>query len=370
MRRSSLKLLTPANQRGIALLLALGVITVLLTTALEFYRQVRVGLAIAGVSRDRHLTREMAASGAHAAMAILLKDRSETETDTLFEEWADPEVLQNAATELGFEQGKLEIFIEDELGRIQVNALVKPPNGNDFNPGQLHVWERYLDRLISDLKSLEVDPPLEFPEETTANTIVNTVKDWLDFGDDDNVSGLTGAEKEYYLEQEQPYTPANGAMVDLRELLLIKGITEELYYGHQDLGGMLHAMTVHGVDIQQSNLTYTGKININTASLAVLRALLPEGFSDLAEVIDAFRKPEENGENANNLASADWLKNVPGAGDVRIDPKLITYKSDVFRIQAVASMDEMRATVTAIVQRYQESETGQFRCRILRWMYQ
>ena len=81
------------------------------------------------------------------------------------------------------------------------------------------------------------------------------------------------------------------------------------------------------------------------------------------------RKPEENGEQANNLAAADWLKNVPGAGDIRIDPSLITYKSDLFRIQAVASMEEMRAAVSAIVQRYQESETGQFKCRILRWMY-
>ncbi|MGB5985212.1 MAG: type II secretion system protein GspK, partial [Desulfobacterales bacterium] len=189
-----------SNRRGIALLLALGVITILLTTAMEFYRQVRASLMIAGAARDRTLVQEMATSGIHLAMALLIKDRKESETDNLTEEWADEEILKRAVADLAFEQGELEIAIEDELGRIQINALVKPPNGNEFNPKQVPVWERYLDRLINDLKALDVEPPLEFPEETATNTIINTLKDWLDSGDDDATTGLTGAENDYYAE--------------------------------------------------------------------------------------------------------------------------------------------------------------------------
>ena len=356
------------NRQGMALLLALGVITILLATALEFHRQVRTSLALTGVTRDRALLREIAHSGIHLAMAILLKDRNETETDTLQEGWADSEFLAAAVSELDFDRGKLTINIEDEMGRLQINALVKPPQGREFNPKQLPLWERYLDRLISDLKNLESDPPLEFPEETNTNTIINTVKDWLDGGDDDATTGLTGAENDYYAEMDPPYTPPNSTMVVLPELLSIKGITPELFYGHGEVPGMGHTMTVHGLSAGRADLTYTGKININTAGLAVLRALLPAEFSDLAEAIDAYRRPSENGDEAADLTTANWLQNIPGAGDINVDTELITFQSDLFRVNAVAGLDNMRETLTAIIQRYQAPETGKFQCRIIQWV--
>jgi general secretion pathway protein K len=359
-----------SNHRGIALILALGVITILMTSALEIYRQARTSLAITGIGRDRSIVREMAASGVHLAMAVLLKDRSETEADNLMEEWANPEVLNQAVSELAFDHGKLEIFIEDEFGRLQANALVKPPNGQEFNSKFVPIWERYLDRLISDLKALETDPPLEFHEETVTNAIINSIKDWIDSGDDDATTGLSGAESEYYSEKEPSYAPANDFLTDIRELLLMKGVTKDLFYGYQDVQGLVHGVTVHGLDFQKADLTYKGKININTARLAVLRALLPEELSDLAEAIDVLRRPDENGENAINLESPNWYKEVPGAGDASIDSELITFQSDTFRVQARASTEEMSETVIAIVQRYQDKETGKFRCRILQWIYQ
>ena len=68
-----------------------------------------------------------------------------------------------------------------------------------------------------------------------------------------------------------------------------------------------------------------------------------------------------------DISAPTWYKEVPGLSGVEIDPDLITVSSDIYRIVALAALDEMKVELTAVVQREQQQKTGKWICRILSW---
>ena len=84
---------TIGNDRGIALLLVISVTTILIATALEYNRRARFALLSAAAARDRLTLSQMASSGIHAAMALPAKDRAESSSDSLQEDWANPDKI-------------------------------------------------------------------------------------------------------------------------------------------------------------------------------------------------------------------------------------------------------------------------------------
>jgi general secretion pathway protein K len=55
---------------------------------------------------------------------------------------------------------------------------------------------------------------------------------FLDFIDKDDITRLHGAEKEQYQSLGLPYGPFNGPLTSLDQMLLIPGITQQVYYGY------------------------------------------------------------------------------------------------------------------------------------------
>jgi len=76
-----------------ALLITLSVITVLIAASLELNRRARVSVFSAAATRDRHTLSTMALSGINLAMAVLVKDKMESEIDSIQENWADPDKM-------------------------------------------------------------------------------------------------------------------------------------------------------------------------------------------------------------------------------------------------------------------------------------
>ena len=226
------------SNRGIALLITISVTTILVAAALEYNRRARFAVISTAAVRDRLTLSYMASSGVHIAMALLVKDKSESNFDALSEDWANPEKIEELLQEIPFEAGKLSVTITDELSKIQVNALVKFPDSRQFDESQVMLWDRFLRYIRSeeDLKD-ESDPV----------AIVNSVKDWLDSADDEATTGLSGAESSYYEDLDPPYASRNGPIQDLNELLLIKGITPQIYNDSADAPGLASLMTVHGM---------------------------------------------------------------------------------------------------------------------------
>jgi len=348
-----------ANNRGIALLITISVTTILVAAALEYNRRARFEVISTASVRDRLTLSYVASSGIHIAMALLIKDKGESQFDSLQEDWANPEKIDEILQEIPFDNGKLAVKITDELGKIQVNALVRFPDSRQFNESQLMVWERILN-VIGSEDDLQND--------SSPTAIVNSVKDWLDSGDDEATTGLSGAESSYYEEQDPSYTSRNGPIADLNELLLIKGISPQLYYGTKDTPGLANYMTVHGLAVGAgTNFNWPGRININTADIPVLAALLGTENQDLAQTFYDFRQEMAAEKDVHDFSDPKWYKNITGLSDAGIDSRMIAVSSDVFRIQSTASLGGIQSSVSTVVKRVQNPKSGKWSCKVLSW---
>ncbi len=346
------------NENGIAILITLLVITVLIATTLELNRKVRSEISFSAISRDRMTLAHMASSGLNAAMAMLVRDKIDSDTDSLQEDWADRDKIDEVLQDIPIEEGQPDVIISDELGRIQINALVIFPEGREFNNTQLNLWDRFLRNMVFEDESLEdVDP----------TAIINSLKDWLDSGDDEAITGLSGAESGYYEGLDLPYSCGNSPFTYLDELTFVKGITKNLLYGIDASSGIFPYVTTFGqTPISKNTFTFNGKININTADVRVLRALLPAEYDYLAEAIHDYRMETSDSTFVHDLSSPEWYKNAPGCSDLEIDPDLIATSSDVFRIESTAVLHGMKLTNTAVVVRVKNNATGKWTCTVLR----
>jgi general secretion pathway protein K len=352
------------GQRGMAVVMAVAVVLLVTTAALELHINERTNLLNAAGMRDRITLDQMAASGVHLAMAVLVKDRMDSESDSLQEDWADPETMATLVEELPFEKGKLEVKIFDELSKIQINALVDFPGATAFNEKQHQIWDRFAGNLLSVYELLGDE--IGEMEETDAPTVINSVKDWID--KDDDITSINSAESDYYEELDPPYACKNAPFDAISEVRLVKGITPELFNGIAGAMGLSNYITVYGaVKAGDDKFSYPGKININTAELPVLKVLLPSESEDMAELLIAYREAVSGTLYTNDVTNINWYKNVPGFGSIKLDPELISVSSDTFRIVATATLDDVRAVTTAVVQRERESDSSPWTCKVLNW---
>jgi general secretion pathway protein K len=346
------------NNRGIALFVTLAVITVLVAASLELHKRNRSAVLASAASRDRVTLVQMASSGIHIAMSMLVRDRMDSEIDSLQEDWANPRKRHELVSDFPFDEGSIEFDISDERSKIQLNALVALP-GHEFNAAQFQLW----DRLLGFLKKAD-----ESLAKLDHIAIINALKDWIDSGDDDAITGLTGAESPYYQSLDPPYPARNAPIDDPGDLFLIKGITKELLASPREEFNLLNYLSVYGATrTEDGKLTYDGKININTASLPVLAAILPEDYIEFAPAILDYRVEKSNDQYINPLSGLDWYKNVPGLEDLTIARELITNTSDIFRIVSTARLHGMEQTIAAVVQRETRKKSGKWGCRVLHW---
>jgi general secretion pathway protein K len=379
------------NDRGIAILITLSVITILIATALELNRKVRASVIATATARDRLILNQMASSGVNAAMAMLIKDKTtDPNSDSLQEDWANPEKIEEVLQSIRFDSGKISVEISDVRSMIQANALVKFPEGREFNYKEVngnqvryqwHIWDRFLQTMKPEDEELDENYP---------SSIINAVKDWLDSGDDDASEPITGAESDYYQGLDPPYECRNGPFTHLDELAMVKGVTPMLFYGVEDVpedvpedapkdtpkdaSGIRAYMTVFGmsrVEGTTTRYTYDGKININTAKLPVLNAIIPTEDEalrqELALSMDEYRQEKGEETYLNDLTRPEWYKNVPNwPADITLNRNVITIKSDIYRIEATAALNEMILKVIAVVQR-ETDKSGKDRCRVLSW---
>ncbi len=101
--------------------------------------------------------------------------------------------------------------------------------------------------------------------------------DWTDLNDLESI--INGAEKDYYLDLEQPYTPRNNPELDtVEEILHIRGFDELLKDVNLDA-----AFTIYG---------NSRTINLNLATREAMQ-LLPGLDDELVETIIAYRELED-----------------------------------------------------------------------------
>jgi len=288
------------NQRGVAIVLAMGVV------ALAAMAATAILVSQSTWARQRQLSSEHAQAllivqaGVDWVRAVLSDDKRRSPVDHLGEPWAlrlPPMPVDN---------GELAGHIEDQQGAFNLNNLVRD--------GKLELvqMERYK-RLLT---LLDLSPDL-----------APALADWLDSDSEPQPQG--GAEDAYYLSLDPPYLPANRPLLDIEDLALVRG------YDAAARARLKPYVTA---------LPVAAAINVNTASAEVLAAIV-EGL-DLAAARDIVAARER----VYFRDLADFNARLPKGGQVP-DQAAITVSSEFFLAVLRVSFGDAQASGLALLAR-------------------
>ncbi len=359
------------NQSGMALVVTLGVISLLLAAGIGVSCFVGKRILTTEQDRDLYQAEQWALSGIHFAMMVLAEDGKNTRVDSVQEFWADEQKMTDAANAVLGTKDRISLCVTDELSRVQVNALIREFPGRVVNPDQVEILEALFSQILANAPEDLAEKDLPTPM-----ALVNAIIDWLDSGDDDTITGLSGAESTYYQGLEPPYSCANLALSRLDEICNIKGmdcsLLGKLLKIKDSSQGLENLLTVHGLALGESGkgvgkasgssrFSYPGTININTAPFPVLAALMPRGMENMAQDLVDFRKETtESGDVFVNFLDKGWYKKVIALSEKeqkKLDRK-ITYASHIFRVESSAKNHKARVRLTAFVRRYPMDGNG------------
>ena len=324
------------EERGVALLLVLWIFVILGVLAMDFARYIRDDamaavnfseetrayyLALAGMNRtifDADRARERAAPGAVAQPVDAESD--DDEPLPADGQWHDGE----------FAGGHYTVRMTDEGGRLSLNKID----------------DALLTRVITNLmRGGNTTKGMDRRATNEVSTVVDSILDWRDA---DHLKRAHGAESEFYLKRRPPYRAKNGFFDSPEELLLVRGVTPALFYGHDGIPGLREVFSVYS----RSN-----NIHLRNASPAVLQALL--GFdADTAADLVAQRDTDSTGffqQITTQVADPHLVQLM-----VEEEPRTVLLEG-----RADTQAQRNQSAVAAVVDLSSESAEG---ARVLRWL--
>lgn len=251
---------------------------------------------------------------------------------------------------LPIDGGGIRGHIEDLQGRFNLNNIgvgqLNTSNGAAATGPAIYIAQ--LDRLIENLPNFDG---------SKYHGIGYAIRDWIDA--DDQRSGSEGAEDQDYLSQDPPYRTANQQMRSVSELMLVRGMTKELYAA---LLPYVTALPVAPATPTSAAAAAAGggtgtltSININTAPEPVLMSLAPNITNKaLVEKFIAVRKLQpvtdknmiSSGGEFGFLPSATNNGNTGFIGTVQTD-----VKSNYFELQAEVFIGSGRLALYSVIYR-------------------
>lgn len=359
------------NDRGIALLLVLWVIALLTVICAEFSWTMRTETVITRNFRDGEQAGYSAEAGINKAVVELMKNMTRPQARSTREE-ADREAAGPEEPETVWEAGigpipfsfgdySCAVSIEDENNKIGLNAFLREAKKN---PAKLKA-------LLTEKIGLEGEE---------RDVVADSMIDWWDA--DHEITGVNGAEQDYYRSLAEPHACRDGDLPVIEELLLVKGIDEQVFYGAA--GNPAHATDIGANELQallsgedsgqqaaaqqqkndqeqyewdgqeKPNLglvnifsafstSTTFKINVNTASAAQLQLL--EGLdAETAQLIVSARREKRFASPADRLPEFKnygvWKKDITIGSES---------EARFFRIKSRGMVDAVSREITAIV---------------------
>jgi general secretion pathway protein K len=316
------------RDRGVAMVLVLWVLLVLSLLIGGFAFTMHVETRLASFRRKELKAEMLARSGVEVArMQLLLAAQAATNApyDARNQSWATNDLLY-VDHELG--EGTYSVTVVDEESKLPVNKMSEAQ------------WSRLLTQL-------QVDP-------FDADVIVDSILDWID---EDDRHRLNGAEDDYYTTLQPPYRAKNGPLDRVEELLLVRGVTPELFYGKPAekpddvaLPGLAELLTT----------TSSGHVNVNTASPLVLKVWF--GLDDVH--VDAVVGRREGADNIlgtdddQPFTSVQDFAAVASSGQGgRVVTTGATVKSTYFTIKSTGEVAGVKRTILATVRRQNNQVT-------------
>ena len=363
-----------SNSSGYVLIIVLLVVSLLVTMSTEFLATAQTNINYIRKFNEKLKASMLAKAGINLATIVLKADKLGLSASILGKQSVSKDIdcykdiwaLNFPA--LPLEDGSVKITIEDENSKINLSVLANEIVDSTTYYG---ITQRFF---------INMGLPMDYAD---------TIKDWVDI--DDTRSPYGAESSDYYLTLPSPYNAKNAAMDSIDELLMIKGITPEIFYG---MGNNSYEMESHLVDNNKGNIDidmgflkdiasqdmleklknmdepekfniakektksltdyfrvygerkdFTGdlnKININTASFRVLSALTDKMTDDTVREIIARRL-------ANPYKNVDEIKDL--IDDETIRKNILTVKSYIFKITAVGTIYNTNVKITGMYYR-------------------
>ncbi|OHB77675.1 MAG: hypothetical protein A2Z25_20380 [Planctomycetes bacterium RBG_16_55_9] len=311
------------EQGGFVVVVVLCMVMMLSVLLLGFHHEARVNLHSVDDFRRSEQARHCAKAGLNIAIAAL-KESPDIRADKLQRN------LPSYGNTFAVGEGQCSVTLSQESGKLNVNFL-KDRSGK-LNQTAIDQVLRLFD-LLNQQKNAQ--PQMSY-------ALVPAIIDWAD--GDDEISDLPfilcesrGAESDYYRRSKPPYACRNGPLETTEELVLVKGMTKEVFDRVSDY------LTVYG----------DGKINVNHASALVLQSLSEQMDAALARRI-------ENRRQLQSFESVAELRDLPGMTETIYNTirrsATVEPSSEYFHVVSQGSVDRLSRTIVAILHRSGETK--------------
>jgi type II secretory pathway component PulK len=285
-----------SGKKGLVLVAVLWLMVMLMAIVATVGRNSRLDTKVSLSTIEESRCKWACRAGIEKAMGILYEDPRES--DSLADFWSDNGEDFN---DIILERCKFTVKVIDEAGKLNINIATK-------------------EQLMA-LPNMTED-------------IADAIIDWRDA---DDTPSATGAEAGYYENLQYKYMARNGPFRTLRELLLVKGVTEELFFGedtnfngkldynerdgdasppHDDEDdeidpGWIAYLTCYSYD---NNVDATGasRININQANESQLETSLGITRDQASSIVQ--NRPNNGYQSITDLLSGGSSQSQTGSG--------------------------------------------------------
>ncbi|MFC1782827.1 general secretion pathway protein GspK [Planctomycetota bacterium] len=315
---------------GFVLITVLLTIILLTVVLLEFNYASRVNLHAADDFYARAQSLNCARSGLNIALAALTQNPDLPTNPTL-------RTLLYNPVDFNIDSGRCTVTMVEENGKLNINML-KEKSGR-LNRTRIDQFLRLIDLLNQQNPRLD---PISYG-------LAPAIIDWTD--PDDQVTILPfvgranmGAESNYYQNADTPALCRNQSLPTIDELLLIKGITPDIFYSNPDAAsseqnlplGLADYLTVYG----------DGKIDVNCAPELVIRCIAENIDPHLARLIIDRRRQQP----FTSLAELAELSGIDPASLAVIGATVSTQPRDrYYKITSAAVVRKTHTAITAVI---------------------
>ena len=192
----------PAGERGVALIVVLWIFIFLFVVAFEFSTAAREEASAAHRFNEETEGYYLAVAGFERGLYTFLNQQSGAAAQPPAQK---NDLFDGVWREESLGTGVFRVRLVDEGGKININR----------------VSEETLRRVFTNLGI----------DDARRDILVDSIMDWRD---EDDLHRVNGAENQYYTSLTPAYTVRNGALDTVADLLWIRGMTRELFFGYSE----------------------------------------------------------------------------------------------------------------------------------------
>jgi general secretion pathway protein K len=337
-----MKIRTHHNSGGIALIMVMCAIFVLSALAAGFVLSMKVETRLAYNANSEQQLLWLGRSGVELARYVLSQHPPGEPYDSLNQKWAGGSGSLSESNSVLSSLSLNNYPVGDGTVSIKIIDLERKVN---INTASATTIQQALTLMGVDANDISV--------------VSDSILDWID---SDDLPRVAGAESDYYQGLAVPYYAKNAPIDDLSELLLVKDVTPEMYWG-SNAGNHTPSVFQHKLGLgtapgQTPDYPFglveiftpfsSGKININTANANVLQ-MIPGVDAAMADAIIKQRAGPDGVDGTEDDISFNSPGQLGGFGIQ--DTSACDTRSFTYEVHATAQIGEFKREYVAILAR-------------------